>query len=160
MCFHSISSGRFSGFSIDRSNPLLPGNSCILFIIEGMATNDNTNGPANNANITDSEISNYAKYCPCDSSKNETSKNNEINDAIASFKNKHCKNGKVIDKNGNPIDMKDLASNFPEISFNLEKCATCNPCAEGCNFKLTSGSERITVEENLRPVDSAVISTN
>ena len=133
-------------------------------IIEGMTTNDSDN----NANNTDSEITNNAygeisndtKCCPCDSSKNETRKTNEINDAIASFKTKHCKNGKVIDKNGNPIDMKDLASNFPEISFNLEKCATCNPCAEGCNFKLTSGFERITVEEKMRPVDSAAISTN
>jgi flavoprotein len=122
-----------------------------------MTTNDSTNDSDNNG---DGEISNDTKCCPCDSSKNGTRKTNEINDAIASFKTKHCKNGKVIDKNGNPIDMKDLASNFPEISFNLEKCATCNPCAEGCNFKLTSGSERITVEENLRPVDSAVISTN
>ena len=125
-----------------------------------MTTNDNTNDSDNNANNGDDEISNDTKCCPCDSSKNESNTTNEINDAIASFKSKHCKNGKVIDKNGNPIDMKDLASNFPEISFNLEKCATCNPCAEGCNFKLTSGSERITVEENLRPVDSSVISTN
>jgi hypothetical protein len=129
-------------------------------IIEGMTTNDSTNDSDNNANNGDGEISNDTKCCPCDSSKNESTTTNEINDAIASFKTKHCKNGKVIDKNGNPIDMKDLASNFPEISFNLEKCATCNPCAEGCNFKLTSGSERITLEENLRPVDSAVISTN
>ena len=129
-------------------------------IIEGMTTNDDTTDSDNSDNNTDGEINNDTKCCPCDSSKNETSATNEINDAIASFKKKNCKDGKIIDKDGNPIDMKDLASNFPEISFNLEKCATCNPCAEGCNFKLTSGNERITVEENLRPVDSSAISTN
>lgn len=96
-----------------------------------------------------------------DAKSPEDSKNDkvEINDAVASFKNKHCKDGKLVGKDGKPIDVKDLASLFPEISFDLEKGATCNPCAEKCNFKLTSSEERITVEEKMRPVDSATVST-
>ena len=121
-------------------------------LVEGMTTNDTIINSNNIANIANTVNNNDTK-----SSENMT---NEINDAVASFKIKHCKNGNIIDKNGNPIDLKDLASNFPEISFNLENFDTCNPCAEDCNFKLTSGQERITVEEKLRPVDSAVISTN
>ena len=96
-----------------------------------------------------------------DTKSSEDSKNDkvEINDAVASFKNKHCKDGKFVGKDGKSIDIKDLASYFPELSFNLEKGATCNPCAENCNFKLTSSEERITVEEKIRPVDSATVST-
>jgi len=92
-----------------------------------------------------------------DESKN---KNIDTNDAIASFKKKHCKNGELIDNDGKTIDIKDLAANFPEISFNLENNNTCNPCDEKCNFKLTSGNERISVEEKMRPVDSATVSTS
>lgn len=94
---------------------------------------------------------------PSDDSEN---KNIDTNDAIASFKKKHCKNGELIDKDGNTIDIKDLAANFPEVSFNLENGNTCNPCDEKCNFKLTSGNERISVEEKMRPVDSATVSTS
>ena len=104
-------------------------------VVEGMSNNDAKQSDTKNENI-------------------------DTNDAVASFKNKHCKDGKIIDKDGNTIDIKDLSSNFPEISFNLEKNATCNPCAEKCNFKLTSSDERISVEEKMRPVDSAVVSTS
>jgi hypothetical protein len=102
-------------------------------VLEGMSNNDAKHSDSKNKNI-------------------------DTNDAVASFKNKHCKDGKIIDKDGNPIDIKDLASNFPEVSFNLEN-ETCNPCAEKCNFKLTSSDERISVEEKMRPIDSAVVST-
>jgi hypothetical protein len=104
-------------------------------VVEGMSNNDAKQSDTKNENI-------------------------DTNDAVASFKNKHCKDGKIIDKDGNPIDIKDLSSNFPEISFNLENSATCNPCAEKCNFKLTSSDERISVEEKMRPVDSAEVSTS
>ena len=108
--------------------------------VEGMTNNDA------NANAKPSEDTETDKV--------------ETNDAVASFKNKHCKDGKLVGKDGKPIDIKDLASHFPELSFNLEKGATCNPCAEKCNFKLTSSEERISVEEKMRPVDSATVSTS
>jgi hypothetical protein len=137
--------------------------------IEKLTNNDtktDTNNDKNKDTKTDTNTdtnkdttsnNDNSKCSPCETSKVS---DNEINDAIASFKKKHCLNGKLIDKNKNPIEIKDLASNFPEISFNLERSPTCNPCSESCSFKLTSGSERITVEEKLRPIDSSTISTS
>jgi hypothetical protein len=111
-------------------------------------------------NILEGMSNNTSKDEDENDNKDENDTKVEINDAVASFKNKHCKDGKLVNKEGKPIDIKDLAAHFPEISFNLEKGNTCNPCAEKCNFKLTSSDERIAVEEKMRPVDSATVSTN
>ena len=89
-----------------------------------------------------------------DDTKTET----EINDPIASFKRKYCKNGKLVDENNNPVNISDLSSVFPHIKFNLEN-QQCNPCEDNCDFKLTSETERLSVEEKLRPTDSSQVST-
>lgn len=80
----------------------------------------------------------------------------ETNDAIATFKKIHCKNGKILDKDGKEIQINDLSKYYPALKFELEN-VKCNPCEDSCKFKLTSSSERITVEENLRPTSSSVI---
>ena len=81
----------------------------------------------------------------------------ETNDAIATFKKIHCKNGKILDKDGKEIQINDLSKYYPAIKFELEN-GKCNPCEDSCKFKLTSSSERLTVEENLRPSSSASVS--
>jgi len=81
----------------------------------------------------------------------------ETNDAIATFKKIHCKNGKILDKDGKEIQINDLSKYYPAIKFELEN-GKCNPCEDGCKFKLTSSSERISVEENLRPSSSSTVS--
>jgi hypothetical protein len=83
----------------------------------------------------------------------------ELNDAISTFKKVHCKNGKILDKDGKEIQINDLNKYYPAIKFELEN-AKCNPCDSNCKFTLTSSSERLTVEEKLRPTSSSEISTN
>jgi hypothetical protein len=86
--------------------------------------------------------------------------NNEVetNDAIATFKKIHCKNGKILDKDGKEIHINDLSKYYPAIKFELEN-NKCNPCDNTCKFKLTSSSELLTVQENLRPISSATVSS-
>lgn len=86
--------------------------------------------------------------------------NNEVetNDAISTFKKIHCKNGKILDKDGKEIQINDLSKYYPAIKFELEN-EKCNPCEDSCKFKLTSSSERITVEEKLRPTSSTSVSS-
>lgn len=83
----------------------------------------------------------------------------ELNDTIATFKSQHCKNGKLVDKDGNEINITDLSNDFPNIQFAIEN-EKCNPCEDNCKFKITSEVERITVEEKLRPTDSTQISSD
>lgn len=83
----------------------------------------------------------------------------ELNDPIATFKTQHCKNGKLVDKDGKEINVSDLSNVFPNIKFNIEN-EKCNPCEDNCGFKITSDVERITVEEKLRPSSSTEISSN
>ena len=90
-------------------------------------------------------------------SKLNSADDSEINDPIASFKKLHCKNSKIM-KDGVEISVADLTNAFPQLKFNLEN-EKCNPCEDNCHFKITSGAERITVEEQLRPTSSGVVSS-
>jgi len=91
------------------------------------------------------------------SETSHTSETSEINDPIASFKKLHCKNSKIM-KDGVEISIADMTNAFPQLKFNLEN-EKCNPCEDNCHFKITSGAERITVEEKLRPTSSTAISS-
>ena len=66
------------------------------------------------------------------------------------FKQKFCVDGKLMkdDKEVTPQQIKDA---FPDINFSSE---SCNPCDDKCEFEIISSKEKITVEENLRAVDS------
>jgi len=66
------------------------------------------------------------------------------------FKQKFCVDGKLMkdDKEVTPQQIKDA---FPDINFSGE---SCNPCDDKCEFEIISSKEKITVEENLRAVDS------
>jgi|TARA_B110000285_G_scaffold159104_1_gene177517 hypothetical protein len=66
------------------------------------------------------------------------------------FKQKFCVDGKLMkdDKEVTPQQIKDA---FPDINFSGE---SCNPCDDECDFEIISSKEKITVEENLRAVDS------
>ena len=70
--------------------------------------------------------------------------------AKADFKKNNCKDGKLM-KDGNVIDIKDLASAFPDIEFTGEKC---NPCNSNCSFNIKLGDEKLSDEEKLRPKNS------
>jgi len=82
----------------------------------------------------------------------------ELNDTIATFKTQHCKNGKLLDKDGKIINVSDISTVFPHIKFNIEN-EKFNPCEDNCDFKITSEIERISVEEKLRPTNSSQVSS-
>lgn len=117
---------------------------------------ENNNKKVSKTNKNETHDHNDEKHVD-DINKNKT--NVELNDSIASFKTKHCKNGKLIDKHGNYINVSDLSNVFPNIKFNIEN-EKCNPCEDNCKFKLTSDIERINVEEKLRPTSSSKTSSN
>ena len=119
----------------------------ILLLNNRTVENFETNNPKDIPNIPTQDI------------KSADNVKVELNDSMASFKSQHCKNGKLIDKNGNEINITDLSTTFPSIKFNIEN-DKCNPCEDNCNFKITSDVERITVEEKLRPLNSTQISSD
>ncbi len=88
---------------------------------------------------------------------NDDEMSNSVNEAITRFKMDHCLNGKLVKNNMEQIKLSDLKSYFPQITFEDN---VCNPCDPGCNFKMTSFDERITVEEKLRPKETSAVSVS
>ena len=121
----------------------------ILLLNNGNVENFETNNSKDNTNNPTNIVV----------SDDEAEVNVELNDTLASFKSQHCKNGKLVDKDGNEINITDLSTAFPNIKFNIEN-ENCNPCEDNCNFKITSDVERITVEEKLRPLNSTQVSSD
>lgn len=91
-----------------------------------------------------------------DEEKSE-SKHPSIDKILTVFRKKNCKDGMLIDSDGNKINMKDIKKHFPDISFTGEKC---NPCDSSCEFQITSSKERIMNEENMRPKPSNELPVN
>lgn len=77
--------------------------------------------------------------------------NHSIEKILSVFRKKNCKNGDLINSDGDKINMKDIKKHFPDISFSGK---ICNPCDPSCKFEITSSNERITNEENIRPKSS------
>lgn len=119
----------------------------IAFLIVLLLNNGNVENFENNSKDNSNEL-------PTENKANENKP--ELNDTIATFKSQHCKNGKLVDKDGKEINVTDLSNAFPTIQFNIEN-EKCNPCDDNCNFKITSDIERLTVEEKLRPTNSTQI---
>lgn len=127
--------------------------------MEKQNSSSQTNSPPSNTSPTFPELVEQKKDIN-DIVENPIPNNGvETNDAIATFKKIHCKNGKILDKDGKEIQINDLSKYYPAIKFELEN-GKCNPCEDSCKFKLTSSSERITTEENLRPTSSSRVPSN
>ena len=71
---------------------------------------------------------------------------------IQNFKGKYCSDGKLM-KNGTEVDInqQQITDNFPDVKFLSDMC---NPCDDDCQYEIISSSERLTVEDNLKSVDS------
>ena len=71
---------------------------------------------------------------------------------IQNFKGKYCSDGKLM-KNGTEVEInqQQITDNFPDITFLSDMC---NPCDDDCKYDIISSSERLTVEDNLKSVDS------
>ena len=92
-----------------------------------------------------------------DDEEKSESKHPSIDKILTVFRKKNCKDGMLIDSDGNKINMKDIKKHFPDISFTGEKC---NPCDSSCEFQITSSKERIMNEENMRPKPSNELPVN
>lgn len=66
------------------------------------------------------------------------------------FKNKYCNNNKLV-KNDNVVSKEQISTFFPNLFF---KNGKCNPCDDSCEFNITTSSERLTTEDNIRPTSS------
>ena len=106
-------------------------------ITEGMENNE-TDTKTDTESVSESESESESDLKPSKDSAKEM------------FKQKYCTDGKLMkdDKEVTPQEIKDA---FPDINFSGE---SCNPCDDECDFEIISSKEKITVEENLRAVDS------
>ena len=111
-----------------------------------------------NESVADSESdSEYDSDSESDSeSEPESDKKPSKDSVINQFKTKHCVGGKLMN-DGKEVTSQQIKDAFPNIKFSSD---SCNPCDEDCNFEIISSSERLTTEENLKPVDTTNISVN
>ena len=71
--------------------------------------------------------------------------------AVDNFKKKYCKKNNLTNKKGKKVSLEDIGSQFPNLNFDVDKC---NPCEEGCKFKVTSNNEKLSIMESLRSESS------
>ena len=89
-----------------------------------------------------------------DTSTDDTSTDNKIN-LINQFRKSHCRNGKLNkDSNHSDVSIDKISIMFPNVKFAGE---ACNPCDDKCKFSISTGLERMSVIENLKPVSSKSI---
>ena len=107
-------------------------------VTEGMENNETDSDEPDEESDPDSQADSDSDLKPSKDSAKEM------------FKQKFCVDGKLMkeDKEVTPQQIKDA---FPDINFSGE---SCNPCDDECDFEIISSKEKITVEENLRAVDS------
>ena len=67
-----------------------------------------------------------------------------------------CKNGNLM-KSNNIVTPSEVSNSYPDIKFTNDEC---NPCDADCKFEIISTTERVTTEENLKPIDSNSIPVN
>ena len=108
------------------------------YVVEGMENNETDSDEPDEESDPDSQADSDSDLKPSKDSAKEM------------FKQKFCVDGKLMkdDKEVTPQQIKDA---FPDINFSGE---SCNPCDDECDFEIISSKEKITVEENLRAVDS------
>jgi len=74
------------------------------------------------------------------------------------FRSKHCKRGILVDKEGKEVGEEEVAVMYPNLNFDSDKCN--NPCDENCAFSVSTTSDQIGFETQLRPQDSNKIPVN
>jgi hypothetical protein len=127
---------------------VLAGVLALLLIIT--LTSSVTEGMENNEAESESESDTESDPDSQSDSQTDSDLKPSKDSAKEMFKQKFCVDGKLMkdDKEVTPQQIKDA---FPDINFSGE---SCNPCDDECDFEIISSKEKITVEENLRAVDS------
>ena len=69
------------------------------------------------------------------------------------WKKKYCKSGKVFLDN-KEVPSEEFAKKFPNVKFDNGQC---NPCSNGCLFKVTSSGARLDVEDKVRAKPSGTL---
>ena len=74
------------------------------------------------------------------------------------FRTKHCKKGVLVDKDGKEVGEEEVAVLYPNLNFDSDKCN--NPCDENCGFSISTTSDQIGIETQIRPQSSNKIPVN
>ena len=74
------------------------------------------------------------------------------------FRSKQCKNGILVDKDGKEVGEEEVAVIYPNLNFDSDKCN--NPCDENCGFSISTTSDQIGIETQIRPQSSNKIPVN
>ena len=74
------------------------------------------------------------------------------------FRSKHCKKGVLVDKNGKEVGEEEVAVLYPNLNLDSDKCN--NPCDENCGFSISTTSDQIGIETQIRPQSSNKIPVN
>ena len=74
------------------------------------------------------------------------------------FRKNHCKNGILVDSEGKKVEHEEIGVTYPNLNFDSDKCS--NPCDENCSFTISTTSDQIGVEEQLKPKSSSELPVN
>lgn len=78
--------------------------------------------------------------------------NKEVDD----FRSNNCKKN-VLYKGDEKVSISQVAKMFPNVKFSGEKC---NPCDSDCKFSISTTTEQLSVEEDLKPKPSKQFRTS
>lgn len=78
------------------------------------------------------------------------------NKDVDDFRSTNCKNNELY-KGDDKVSISQVAKMFPNVKFSGDKC---NPCDTSCNFSISTTTEQLTVEEQLKPKSSQQFRTS
>ena len=64
----------------------------------------------------------------------------------------------MVDKDGKEVGEEEVAVLYPNLNFDSDKCN--NPCDENCGFSISTTSDQIGIETQIRPQSSNKIPVN
>lgn len=78
------------------------------------------------------------------------------NKDVDEFRKTNCKGNKLY-KGKDLVSISQVANMFPNVKFSKNKC---NPCNSNCNFSISTTTEQLAVEEDLKPKSSKQFRTS
>lgn len=108
-------------------------------------------------NVSNNNVQKNVDLTYVQAKMNEEDKKQKTNKNINSsseFRRNYCINNKLIKDNKPVIDVHE---SFPQLVY---KSDPCDPCDNNCDFDIVSTNEGLTVSENLRGIDSNLVSVN
>ena len=78
------------------------------------------------------------------------------NKDVDDFRKTNCKDNKLY-KGKDLVSINQVAKMFPNVKFTE---TPCNPCNSSCNFSISTTTEQLSVEEDLKPKSSSQFRTS